>query len=121
MKSNRAARYIGGALLALVVFGANAKGASATASTPAASAASGESKSAARAANRELQKKVRRALAHTKGLNASGIAVRAHDGTLTLQGWVPEQSQIRLALRTAQGVPGVVSVNNQLTIRPVGQ
>ncbi|MGF6920072.1 BON domain-containing protein [Paraburkholderia sp. 40] len=121
MRSNRAARYIGGALIALIAFGANAQGGGATASTPAASAASDQSKSATRAANRQLQKKVRRALAHTKGLNASGIAVRANDGALTLQGWVPEQSQLQLALRTAQGVPGVVSVNNQLTIRPVGQ
>jgi hyperosmotically inducible periplasmic protein len=117
MKSNRAARYIGGALIALMALGANAQGGGATASTPAAS----ESKSATRAANRQLQKEVRRALAHTKGLNASGIAVRARDGAVTLQGWVPEQSQLQLALRTAQGVPGVVSVNNQLTIRPVGQ
>jgi osmotically-inducible protein OsmY len=121
MKSNHVARCIGGVLIALMAFGANAQGGGATASTPAASAAPGESKSAARAANRQLEKKVRRALAHMKGLNASGIAVRARDGAVTLQGWVPEQSQLQLALRTAQGVPGVVSVNDQLTIRPVGQ
>ncbi|MCC8392874.1 BON domain-containing protein [Paraburkholderia sp. MMS20-SJTR3] len=121
MKSDRAARYIGGALIALMAFGAYAQGGSELASTPAASAAPGESKGARRAANRLLQNKVRRALAHEKGLNASGIAVRARDGAVALQGWVPEQSQLQLALRTAQGVPGVVSVSNQLTIRPVGQ
>jgi osmotically-inducible protein OsmY len=121
MKTNRVARCIGSALIALMAIGANAQGGSATASTPAASTTPGESKSAARAANRQLQKKVRRALVHVRGLNASGIAVRARGGAVTLQGWVPEQSQVQLALSTAQGVPGVVSVSNQLTIRPVGQ
>ncbi|MDR3101192.1 MAG: BON domain-containing protein [Paraburkholderia sp.] len=121
MKSDHAARYIGGALIALMAFGANAQGSGVAASAPAASATPGESKGAARAANRLLQKEVLRALTHTKGLNASGIAVRARDGAVALQGWVPEQSQLQLALRTAQGVPGVVSVSNQLTVRPVGE
>jgi hyperosmotically inducible periplasmic protein len=121
MKTNQAARYIGGTLIALMAFGANAQDGGATASTPSASTAPGESKSAARAANRQLEKKVRHALTQTKSLNAAGIAVHARDGAITLQGWAPDQSQLQLALRTVQGVPGVVSVNNQLTIRPLGQ
>jgi hyperosmotically inducible periplasmic protein len=34
---------------------------------------------------------------------------------------VPQGSQLELALHAVQGVPGVKSVNNQLTVRPVGQ
>jgi hyperosmotically inducible protein len=118
MKSSRIARCLGGALIALIAFGAHAQGGT-PASAPAASAPADAK--AERAANRQLQKKVRQALAHTKGLSASGIAVRARDGVVTLQGWVPTQSQTTLALRTAQGVPGVTSVINQLIVRPVGQ
>ncbi|CAB3799534.1 hypothetical protein LMG28614_04987 [Paraburkholderia ultramafica] len=119
MKSILVARYIGGALVALTALTAYAQGGSEAASAPLASAAPGSS--AARTANRQLQKQVRRALAHTKGLATSGIAVRARDGVVTLQGWVPAQSQVALALSTAQGVPGVTAVNNQLIVRPVGQ
>src|SRR5579864_2142619 len=119
MQSIQVARYIGIALVTLMALNAHAQGGSEAASTPIASAAPGAS--AARAANRQLQKTVRRALTRTKGLAASGIAVRARDGVVTLQGWVPEQSQVALALRTAQDVPGVTSVNNQLMVRPVGQ
>ena len=119
MKFSRGARCIGGALVALIALGAHAQGGGAVASTPAASAATDAS--ATRAADRQLQKTVRRALAHTKGLAASGIAVRARAGVVTLQGWVPDGSQLQLAQHVAQGVPGVKSVNNQLTVRPVGQ
>jgi osmotically-inducible protein OsmY len=34
---------------------------------------------------------------------------------------VPEQQQVDLATQAAQGVAGVTSVKNALTIRPVGQ
>jgi len=68
-----------------------------------------------------LQKSVRRALAHANDLRASGIAVRAKDGVVTPQGWVPEQAQVAIAVRTTQDVAGVKSVNDQLIVRPVGQ
>ncbi|WP_207000419.1 BON domain-containing protein [Trinickia mobilis] len=119
MKPFHAARWVGCALLALTTCSAIAQNGSASEMTPAATSSS--SAKAMRAANRELQKKVRQALIHTKGLNASGIAVRASNGAVTLQGWVPEQSQVALAMQAANGVPGVTSVICHLTVRPVGQ
>jgi hyperosmotically inducible periplasmic protein len=69
-----------------------------------------------KAADRALRRRVLEALAKAKGLRASGITVRAHDGTVTLQGWVPEQAQIDQAAHVAQTVPGVTSVTNTLTL-----
>jgi osmotically-inducible protein OsmY len=40
---------------------------------------------------------------------------------VTLAGTVPDQSQVDLATQAAQGVAGVTSVKNALTVRPVGQ
>jgi osmotically-inducible protein OsmY len=51
----------------------------------------------------------------------ANITVRARGGAVTLAGTVPEQPQIDLATQTAQGVAGVTSVKNALSIRPVGQ
>ncbi|CAB3772638.1 MULTISPECIES: BON domain-containing protein [Burkholderia] len=85
------------------------------------SATSSSSIKARRLANRQLQKNVRRALIHTTGIYASGIAVRASNGVVTLQGWVPEQSQIALSTQVAEGVPGVTTVISQLIVRPVNQ
>jgi hyperosmotically inducible periplasmic protein len=51
-----------------------------------------------------------------KNLRASGITVQAHSGDILLEGWVPEASQIDQAVRVAQGVPGVISVRNALTL-----
>jgi osmotically-inducible protein OsmY len=105
----------------------------AASAAPAAPAASGptaaaqhnvnQSKAAlkqARAANRALSRKVRSALARVNNLSVSNITVRAKDGAVTLQGTVPEQSQIDRAGEVAKGVEGVTSVRNALTIRPVG-
>ncbi|MEM5318276.1 BON domain-containing protein [Paraburkholderia sp. JHI869] len=108
-----------GILIALVNNVAIAQGGSASeiaasAATPASSA------KAIRSANRELQKQVRRALTHTKGLDASGISVRASNGAVTLQGLVREQSQVELAMEVAKGVPGVTSVSGQLKVLPYG-
>jgi hyperosmotically inducible protein len=72
-------------------------------------------------ADRQLSRKVRAALAKTKGLSVSSITVRARGGAVTLQGSVPEQPAIDMATQAAQGVAGVTSVKNALTIRSVGQ
>ncbi|MEM5420902.1 MULTISPECIES: BON domain-containing protein [Paraburkholderia] len=74
----------------------------------------------ARAANRALGRKVRAALAREKNVSVSNITVRAKDGAVTLQGTVPDASQIQRAGDVAKGVEGVTSVRNALTIRPVG-
>jgi hyperosmotically inducible periplasmic protein len=71
---------------------------------------------AAHAADRALQKNVRRALARTKGLDVLGITVRARDGDVVLEGSVPEQAEIEQATQVAKGVAGVRSVRNALTI-----
>lgn len=118
MKSVLAVRYIGSALVALTALNAYAQN-GATSASPAMAGSS--SAKAIKAADRQLQKKVRGALSRTKGLSVSGVSVKARSGVVTLQGWVPEESQVALAAQVAQGVPGVTSVKNDLTVRPAGQ
>jgi hyperosmotically inducible protein len=119
MKAVHVVRCVGSALIVLTTLSAYAQGGSAPAVAPA--VAQSSSVKAMRAANRQLQKQVRKALTRTKGLNGSGISVQARSGVVTLQGWVPEQSQAALATQAAEGVPGVTSVKSELTVRPVGQ
>lgn len=119
MKAFPAIKMIGGALVVLASLNAYAQSSDATAMAPAtASAATGKQ---AKAANRALGRKVRSALSKTKGLSVANITVRARGGAVTLAGSVPEQSQVDLATQTAQGVAGVTSVKNALTIRAIGQ
>lgn len=42
-------------------------------------------------------------------------------GNVILEGTVPEQEQVAKATQIAQGVQGVTSVKNALSIGPVGQ
>jgi hyperosmotically inducible periplasmic protein len=111
MKASRAAQCVIGVVIALTVFGAQAQPGSGVFPTP----------NAPREANRQLESTVLRTLHHTGGLNASGISVWARDGRVTLQGSVPEHAQLALALRAAQRVQGVRSVQNQLVVRPAGR
>ncbi|WP_322033738.1 BON domain-containing protein [Paraburkholderia sp. J76] len=90
----------------------SASSAPATASSSGAGATPGSQK----AADRALRRRVLNALAKAKGLRASGITVRANNGAVRLEGWVPEQAQIDQATRIAQGVAGVTSVENTLTL-----
>jgi hyperosmotically inducible periplasmic protein len=103
-----------GTLVALTSLGAQAQ--SSTAANAAATSAPAMSAADAKAANKKLQKDVIRVLARTKGLSMSNVTVRAKDGVVTLEGGVPDQSQIELAGRAAAGVPGVSSVKNALTL-----
>jgi osmotically-inducible protein OsmY len=119
MKAFPAIKMIGGALVVLASLNAYAQTSDAAAT--AAPAASAPTTKQVRAANRALQRKVRGALAKTKGLTVSNITVRARDGAVTLAGSVPEQQMIELATTTAQNVAGVTSVRNALTIRAIGQ
>ncbi|MBN3853733.1 BON domain-containing protein [Paraburkholderia sp. Ac-20340] len=98
-------------------------GVSAQAQTPApdadqaaASAVPAMSAKEAKAANRKLQKDVVRVLARTKGLVSTAITVRANNGDVVLEGAVPEQTQMALAAKAAEGVAGVKSVKNMLTL-----
>ncbi len=69
-----------------------------------------------KAANRQLAKTVRRALAHTKGITMSGFVVMAKGGRVALTGTVPNSSQIPKAIDVAKGVPGVVAVDDYLSV-----
>lgn len=103
----------------LVAFGAHAQSASSAvaAQTLQTAQTTGASDAASmKAANRALRKQVVRALTRTKDLQSNAITVRANNGAITLQGTVPEESQMELATRAAQGVPGVTSVKNALTL-----
>ncbi|QBR01560.1 BON domain-containing protein [Paraburkholderia pallida] len=72
-----------------------------------------------KAADRALQKKVRRVLAKAKGLDITNVTVRARGGVVTLQGAVPDAQQVDLAGRVANGVEGVTSVKNDLRVRSI--
>ncbi|MFM0594332.1 MULTISPECIES: BON domain-containing protein [Paraburkholderia] len=120
MKAFTAIKMVGGALIVLASLNAYAQSSDAMAAAPMA-ASSAPSAKQAKAANRALGRKVRSVLAKTKGLSVNNITVRARGGAVTLAGSVPEQQQVDLATTAAQGVAGVTSVKNALTIRPVGQ
>ncbi|CAE6952351.1 hypothetical protein R69608_05895 [Paraburkholderia nemoris] len=113
-------RWAAGILLALSTASAIAQGASTTGPATLSSSSTVSAK-AIRAANRSLQKKVRQVLTHTKGLDASGISVRANQGAVSLEGAVRDQMQATLAAEAAQAVPGVSSVTSQLVVLPYGR
>ncbi|MEW6339762.1 MAG: BON domain-containing protein [Paraburkholderia sp.] len=118
MKAFQAIKVIGGALIVVASLNAYAQSSDATAASAPAAAPSAKS---VKASNRALQRSVRKALSKTKGLSVTNITVRARSGAVTLEGSVPEQPQIDLATQAAQGVAGVTSVKNALTIRAIGQ
>ncbi|CAL8479623.1 BON domain-containing protein [Caballeronia sp. S22] len=113
MNQGKVCRLVSGALLVLASLDAYAQSSDVLAAPvrPYASDAK-----AAKAADRALQKSVIRALSRTKGLRATTITVRARNGVVTLEGTVPEQSQMGLATQAAEGVEGVTSVTNALTL-----
>ncbi len=92
----------------------------ATPANPASTAAARQHYKSLKAANRALQRQVRSALVKDRGIVMSNVTIRARDGAVTLQGTVPLQAQSDRATEVAKGVPGVVSVRNALSIRPVG-
>lgn len=94
----------------------NDTSANTTAGTTATAPAHAQGGNPARRANRKLGYAVRRALAKAQGLDVSNITVRARGGAVTLTGSVPEQAQIEKAGEVAQGVAGVTSVANKLSV-----
>jgi hyperosmotically inducible protein len=101
MKASQAMKVIGGALIVVASLNAYAQSSDAMAASGAMAAPSAKS---TKAANRALQR-----------------TVRARNGAVTLEGSVPEQGQSDIATQAAQGVAGVTSVKNDLTIRAIGQ
>jgi hyperosmotically inducible periplasmic protein len=120
MKAFQAIKMVGGALLVLASVNGYAQSSDAAPAAPTAATAAPAGQSTKKA-DRAMGRKVRTALSKTKGLSVANITVRARSGAVTLAGTVPEQPQVDLATQVAQGVPGVTSVRNALTIRPVGQ
>lgn len=118
MKAFQAIKVISGALIVMASLNAYAQSSDAMAASGTMAAPSAKS---TKAANRALQRSVRKALSKTKGLNIANVTVRARSGAVTLEGSVPEQSQVDMATQAAQGVSGVTSVKNALTIRAIGQ
>jgi osmotically-inducible protein OsmY len=121
MKAGYLMTVIAAAIVGLTSFNAQAQSASSPLTASAMASSPAASPKAMKAADRRLQKDVLHALARTKGLNASGISVRARNGVVTLQGTVPEQSQTDVAAHAAESVAGVASVKNALGVRDEGQ
>ena len=130
MKSNknRLAQWTAGVLLAAAL-GAPAahaqpqgdSGVAASAPAPAPAMTPAQNRRAIRKADHLLAKQVRRALVHVKGLDSTQVVVVAHGGDVTLGGSVPEAGQIALAHAAAQGVSGVRSVRDSLSVKAPGQ
>ncbi|EIF35720.1 putative periplasmic or secreted lipoprotein [Burkholderia sp. Ch1-1] len=113
MNQNKVFTRVGGVLLVLASVNAQAQGSDAV---PASGRSYASDVKAIKAADHALQKSVVRALSKTKGLRAATITVRAHNGVVILEGTVPEQAQVALATQAAEGVEGVKSVTNAVTL-----
>ncbi len=120
MNAKTILRLAGCVLAASQCVSAGAQPSDASAAAPTTSSATPTAKSM-RIANRQLAKKVRTALSKTKGLDITSVAIRARGGSIALSGSVPDATQIEKAGTVAQGVAGVTSVKNDLTVREVGQ
>lgn len=100
----------------LFTMNAGAQPEQAASGNPNGEVASTPTTTAVRAANRTLSKRVLKALSHIKGLDATGIFVKASDGNIILSGVVQEASQIPLAIQAASSVDGVKSVRESLRL-----
>lgn len=67
-------------------------------------------------ADKALARSVRKALSKTQGFDVSGVFVKARGGVVVLSGTVKSGDQIQTATQVAQGVSGVTSVSNKLTL-----
>ena len=122
MKAIKTFKLIGSALIVVVSINAwsQTSESAATSTQSSMAPAEGGSGKAARQANRALSKKVLRALSKD-GVKTSGINVIAKGGAVVLVGSVIDPAQIDKAAQIANGVPGVTSVKNSLTVHEVGQ
>lgn len=128
MKSskNRLVQWTAGVLLAAAIgvpcaYAQQQSDSGATASAPAPTSTPAQNRRAIRKADRLLSKQVRVALVRVKGLDSGRIVVIARSGDVTLGGSVPEAGQIALAHAAAQGVSGVHSVTDSLSVQAAGQ
>lgn len=70
------------------------------------------------AADKALAKQVRRQLVHAKGVDASEVMVGVKDGAVLLRGRLDDAEQRERVVSAVKAVPGVKSVDNQLTVQP---
>lgn len=108
--------FLFGLLMTLTLTVDAQEGTSATGASTSAQTADSGAPASSKAADRALRRRVLNALAKAKGLRAAGITVRAHDGAVLVEGWVPEEAMIDQATQVAQSVPGVTSVKTTLTL-----
>jgi osmotically-inducible protein OsmY len=78
------------------------------------------SKTAALKANYRLEHAVRKMFAKQNQLNSSDVRVVAKNGAVSLEGTMPDDSQIQRAVTLASSTSGVTSVTNSLTVRQEG-
>ncbi|MEQ5841116.1 phospholipid-binding protein [Paraburkholderia acidicola] len=114
MKSVDFLKALGGVVAVVVACNVYAQASGADAST--APAAATTSAKTVKKADRQLGRKVRAAISKAQGVDVSNISVRARGGAVTLTGSVPDQGQIDKAGAAAQGVAGVTSVSNKLSV-----
>ncbi|WP_169708811.1 BON domain-containing protein [Trinickia terrae] len=70
------------------------------------------------AADKALANQIHRQLVHTKGIDASEVMVGVKDGTVLLRGRLDNAEQREQVESVVKAVPGVKSVDNQLTVQP---
>ena len=121
MTTKRTLRIAGAVLFALASFHAwaqpGASEANAASNATAVAASGGMTARDVRKANRALRRKVYAAIVRHKEISAGDISVVAKGGAVTLNGTVVDASQIDKVADIAQGVPGVTSVTNRLTVK----
>ncbi|RKR36225.1 BON domain-containing protein [Paraburkholderia sp. BL17N1] len=105
--------------IGMIVFASVHAWAQENGTTETSAATQSTSKSSIRKANLTLSKTVIRAL-HKGGVDTMNINALAKNGAVTLAGSVPDPSQIDKAGSIAEGVSGVSSVRNNLTIHETG-
>ncbi|AWV05505.1 phospholipid-binding protein (plasmid) [Burkholderia sp. JP2-270] len=91
-----------------------------TAAPDSVSAVSTPGKKQLRRANWHAEMQVRKALTSTRGLATSDIRVIARGNTVTLDGTVPDDTQIELAQTAAQAVAPENLVVNHLSVKEAG-
>jgi osmotically-inducible protein OsmY len=71
-----------------------------------------------RAMERDVQRRIVRALHHNADVDARQITVDLHDSTVTLRGTVGSWMQREAAERAAGNAPGIERVDNQVEVEP---
>jgi len=74
-----------------------------------------------RKANNILEKDVKDEMSWDAGLDDTQINVKADDGHVTLTGAVPSYGELLEASDAAWSVKGVISVDNELLVGPIGE